>query len=119
MPGPLITRRDISTGAVTTQRRRFDRVTGGIREARVHFIWPTANLAISMPHPLRKTPTRFTVVKISRNTSGSGAGPGVVYAPVVPQTASSSATGSEYNFTKTNISLTCTTANTWAEIVIS
>ena len=120
MPNPQVTRKDIATRAVTPQRRVFDKITGAMREARVFFVFQTADRAVSMPHSLGRTPTQWRVVSLSKDNSGAGTAPGVVYTPVVGDAAtSSSETGDQYNLTRTHIVLACTTANTWAEVIVS
>ena len=119
MPGPQITRKDIATRAVTPQRRRFDKITGAMREARVHFVFQTANIGVSMPHALGRTPTQWRVATLSKDNSGAGTAPGTVYTPVIGAAADASDTGDQFNFTRTHIVLACTTANTWCEVIVS
>lgn len=114
MPGVLLTRKDIGTAAVIPQRRKFDSVTGQVREARVFFSFSTADVGVSMPHSLGRAPTSFRVVRLSRDGV-----PGVVYAPIQNGGGTNATTDASFNFTKNYIVLACSTANTWAEVVIS
>lgn len=113
MPGPLLTRQDIANGAISGQPRKFAKIGGKSRAARVFFYFPTADLSTAMPHALGRTPTGFRVVNISRD-SVLGA-PGTVYAD-----GGSTATGktgdSQAAFSRNFIVLKCTTANAWSEI---
>lgn len=104
MPGPLIQRKDISTGAVSFQKRRFGRPLGKAREARVHFAFTGANTAVSMPHGLGKRPSTYTVVA-SGIASGSGA-PVIYTADPV------------FWSTSTIIQLKSNTATSWCEVII-
>lgn len=114
MPGPLITRKDIANGAVSSQPRVFDRIDGKSRAARVFFYFQTADIPEGMPHALGKTPTGFRVVSLSRQGT-----PGTVYAPTA---AASPAAGSQtmqmYNFGRNYVVLACSTGATWAEVEV-
>lgn len=117
MPGPLITRQDIANGAVSAQPRKFDKVGGKSRAARVFFYFGTALLPVSMPHALGRTPESFKVVSISRDGT---TGPGSVFKPInYDVTAASTEADTAFCFTRNYIVLACTTANTWAEIEIT
>lgn len=105
MPGPLISRQNISTGAVSSTERRFTSPTGKLKQARVFFSWASANEIVSMPHGLKAKPTTFTVVN-----SGIAAGTGAptVYVPDPVYWAS-----------KNVVALATDTANSWAEVLVS
>lgn len=75
MPGPLISSKEISAGAITTPKRDFDTRLGKNREAMVYFSFPTANNDYAMPHALGRKPTYFTVLQ-----SGAASGTPVVSA---------------------------------------
>jgi hypothetical protein len=92
----------------------FDQKLGKSLSARVFFYWPTADVAVGMPHALGKTPTGWRVVSLSRDGA-----PGQVYAPVSYTTAGTSTkTDQVYNFSRNYVVLACTTANTWAEVEV-
>ena len=113
---PLVTRQDIANGAVSRQPRQFDKFGGKSREARVFFYFKTADVPEAMPHSLGRTPTSFSVVSVSRDGA-----PGQVYMPVryeAPYVAANK-TDSVYNFGRNYVVLACTTANTWAEVLVS
>ena len=114
MPGPLIAQRDIATAAVTPQKRVFDDITGKAREARVFFYFASTTEPVSMPHALGRTPTQWRLAKISREAGA----PGTVYTPVSYGSAPNPI-DAIYSLTKNHIVLQCTTANTWAEVIIS
>lgn len=114
MPNVQITQRDLATGSVSQQRRDFNRVTGKSREARVFFLFATANVPEAMPHALGRIPTGFKVVSVS---AASGA-PGVVYAPITGGGGAGSETDASFNFTRNYITLACSTADTWAEVLV-
>lgn len=104
MPGPLITQKDISSGAISYQKRDFDTRNSKSQEARVFFSFSQAGVPVSMPHALSKKPTTFTVVASGIST---GLGAPKVYAkdPV-------------YWATRNVIVLSSDTANSWAEVII-
>ena len=103
MPGPLITRKDINTGAVSFQERRFGSPSGKAKEARVFFAWASAGEIVSMPHGLGTKPTSFTVV-----ASGIPAGTGAptVYVPDPVFWASK------------NVVALAASASGWAEVIL-
>lgn len=114
MGSALITRKDIANSAVTSQPRKFDRISGKSSAARVFFSFSAANVAESMPHALGKTPSGFRVVSLTR----AGA-PGVVYAPSQGDGSKTNSTSSEvYCYGRNYIVLACTTANTFAEVEV-
>lgn len=104
MPGPLITRKDISTGAVSFVKRRFTDPTGKAKQARVFFSWSTAKEIMSMPHGLNAKPTSFTVVN-SGIAAGDGAPTVYVADPV-------------FWASKNVVALASSAANSWAEVII-
>lgn len=104
MPGPLITNKEIASGAVSFQRRKFDERTSKSQEARVFFSFPDANLGVPMPHALGKIPSGFTVIASGIST---GAGAPKIYT-----------TDPIYWATKQFIVLKSDTANSWAEVII-
>ncbi len=115
MPGPLISRQDIANGAVSAQPRNFDSFGGKSRAARVFFYFPTANLAVGMPHALGRTPNAVRVVHVSRDGV-----PGAVYAPVQGAGGGgSSKVDSQFTMSKNFVVLACETANTWAEVELT
>lgn len=119
MPGPLITRQDIANGAVSAQPRKFDKVGGKSRAARVFFYFRTAMMPTSMPHALGRTPESFRVVSISND---SATGPGSVFKPInyeVPLVGGKTEADTAFCFTRNYVVLACTTANTWAEVEIT
>lgn len=108
----MVTRQDIANGAVSGQPRKFAKIGGKQRAARVFFYFPSADYPVSMPHSLGRTPTSWKVVNISRDGV-----PGTVYAPINFTTAGTSSKADSVNiFTRNFIVLRCSTANTWAEI---
>lgn len=115
MPG-LISRQDISNAAVSPQPRLFSKFGGKMRTARVHFKFVTADLPVSMPHSLGRTPNSFRVVTLSRDGA-----PGQVYTPLSFETpwVDNTQTDSIYCFGRNYIVLACTTGATWAELEIS
>ena len=103
MPGVLITRKEISTGAVSFQKRKFGRPLGKAREARVHFAFTSANVPVSMPHYLGKRPSRFTIV--AKGLASGAGSPSIYNDPVFWATQSVCA-------------LKSNTALSWCEIVL-
>jgi len=104
VPGPLVSRKDISTGAVSFQKRRFGRPTGKAKETLVFFSWSTAGEVMSMPHGLSVKPTAFSVVASGIST---GAGAPKVFAADPVFWASKGA-----------VALASDTGNSWAEVSI-
>lgn len=104
MPGPLISRRDIATGAVSFTKRRFTNPTGKAKQARVFFSWASAAETVSMPHGLGVKPTSFTVVNSGLST-GAGAPTVYVADPV-------------FWASKNVVALASSTANSWAEVLV-
>lgn len=101
---PLITRRDISTGAVSFQKRKFGRPLGKAREARIHFAFTTADVPVSMPHFLGKRPSTYTVV--GRGVSTGDAEPGI-YTP-----------DPVYWATVNVVALVSDVSGSWAEVIV-
>lgn len=116
MPQIQVRQRDIATGAVSTQKRVFDEITGKVREARVFFMFRDADVPESMPHALGRTPNGFRVHSIS---APLGTAPGQVYAPISGGGGAGSETDSAFNYTPNFLTLACTTADTWAEVMVS
>lgn len=115
MPNPLISRQDIANGSVSGQPRKFDSFGGKTRAARVHFIFPTANLAVGMPHALGRTPSAWRVVNIYRDGV-----PGAVYSPIQGAGGGGkSVTSGVFNMSRQFVILACETANTVAEIELT
>jgi len=113
VPGPLITRQDLANGAVSAQPRIFEKFAGKARAARVPFVFPTADRAVGMPHPLGRTPTAWRVVHMSN-------GAGVVYSPVqATGGGGSSKTSSQYTMSRNFIVLACNTANVYCEVEVT
>jgi len=117
MPGPLISRQDIADGSISSQPRKFSKLGGKMRAARVFFYFKNAGVAVGMPHALGRTPTAWRQVSVSRI---SGQIPGVVFARI-QGTASGSKTESEsvHTLGRNYVVLACETANTWAEIEVT
>jgi len=103
MPGIQITAKELSTGAVTSNRAKYDEVTGKLKQARVMCVFPTANVPVAFPHALGRVPTGFTVAAIGRN----GGAPGSVYTDDLPLA-----------FSRYTVVLKSSTANTWADIIV-
>lgn len=103
MPGIFITAKELVTGAVTFTQPQYDQATGKAREVRIFAVFPTANAPYAFPHALKTPPTGFTVVASGRN----GGAPGSVYCDDLP-----------IAFNKYSVVLKCSTANTWADIVL-
>lgn len=79
------------------------------------FYFKTANVPEAMPHSLNRTPTSWTVASVSRDGA-----PGSIYAPVSYNTAGTTdKTDNLYNLGRNYIVLASSTANTWAEVLIS
>jgi hypothetical protein len=109
-PSRLIQSRRILGGSVSFAKRVFDKRDSKAQEVRIHIYFPQASAAgvgnvrpISMAHALGKVPTQWDVVSVQRDPAAGP--PGVVYV-VHPFASSSRAT------------FLCTTAQTWAEIVL-
>lgn len=114
MPGPLLTQKDIGTGAITFAKRDFNTITGKAKEVRVFFSFTAANIGYPMPHGLGRVPTSFTVVASGGADVAGGAtltAPGVVY-------SSSRIPGQSLNATKNVIVLACSVAQSWAEVIL-
>jgi hypothetical protein len=119
VPGPLITRQDVANGAISGQPRKFAKIGGKSRAARVFFYFKSPNYPESMPHSLGRKPTGWKVVSISRDETDGTTAPGVVYAPLNFTTAGTGSEASSVNiFTRNYVVLRCTTANTWAEVEV-
>lgn len=103
MPNLIVTAKELATSAVTFQKAKYDAVSGKAREARVMCVFPVANTPYAFPHALKAVPTSFSVVSSGRN----GGAPGTIYCDDLPLGVS-----------KQNIVLKCSTANTWADIVV-
>lgn len=104
MPGPIIGAKDLATAAVTFQPARYDQVVGKAREVRCFAVFPAANAPVAVPHALGRVPTRFSVVSMGRGTGGA---PGTVYVDDLPLA-----------FSRYTVVLKCSTANTWADILL-
>jgi len=103
MPGIFITAKELTTGAVTANKAKYDEVTGKLREARVFCTFRTQDAAYAFPHSLGRIPTGFTVVATGRN----GGAPGQVYMSDLP-----------LGFSRYSLALKCSTALTWADIKV-
>lgn len=115
MPGPLVTNSDIANGAITSQPRKFSANKSSMRSARMFFYFATANVPVAMPHSLRKTPSSWKLVSVSRDGS-----PGTVYAPTRYDTTGASTKSADvYSLGRNYMVLACTTANTWCEVEIT
>lgn len=113
--GPLITQKDLNTGCVTFPKRKFDAVTGKAKQARVFFSFTSANVPVSMPHALGRVPTSFSVVASGGVDTAGGAtltAPGVVY-------SASAMPGQALTASRNVISLACSVAHSWAEVLVS
>ena len=108
MPGRLITSKKIKAGSVSHIGRTFDKRDAKAKEARIHFYFPTASTAgnpapVSRPHALGKVPTAYTVVSKRRDPAAGP--PGTIF-DVFPFAS------------RAYITLQCSTAETWAEIIV-
>jgi len=107
MPGPLITRKDVSSGAISFQPRRYDSKIGKAIVARVFFSWKVVDTTMVMPHSLGKVPSGFRVVN-----SGSDLGAAPLLASM------SGELGSALSATKSVIALKSNLANSFADIEV-
>jgi hypothetical protein len=107
VPGPLVTAKDISAAAVTTQKRDFDTKLGKIREVRVFYSFTTADVDVSMPHALGRKPTTFSVVASGATSGGAVAAPGKIYLR-----------DPSFWATKNVATLVSDTALSWAEVIL-
>jgi hypothetical protein len=106
----LITSKRILRGSVSNAKRVYDKRTAKSQEAMVRVYFPEATIAglpnrkpVTVNHALGKTPVQADVVSIERDPAAGP--PGQVY-KVYPWATSTRAT------------FFCTTANTWADIVL-
>lgn len=107
MPG-LIQSAQLRRGSISFVGRRFSRKGSKARETRVWFYFPNASTAgatfpVSRGHDLGRKPTHAEPVVVKRDPAAGP--PGVVY-PV----------GSWA--TKDRVQLCCSTAQTWAEVIL-
>jgi hypothetical protein len=107
MPGPLLTRKDISSGAVSFQPRQYDTKVGKAISVRVFFSWGTADSVMVMPHALGKVPTGIRPVSTG---SASGGAPTI--------SSGSAELGSVLSATKSVIALKSNLANSFADIEV-
>ena len=115
MPGPLITQKDLNTGAVSFQKRNFSQQTGKAKQARVWFSFTAANVGAPMPHALGRVPTSFQVAASGAVDVAGGAtytAPGIVY-------STTALPGQALNATRNYVVLASTVANTWAEVILT
>ena len=98
----------IQQGSVSFSKRQFGKSNAKAQEVRVRVHFPVASTAgnpspVSVPHSLGKVPTHWDPVHVERDPVAGP--PGTVYA-IHPFASSSRAT------------FLCTTADTWAEIIL-
>ena len=99
-----ISRKQMATGSVSTQPRRFGSNQGKLRENRIIVKFTAANAPIPIPHGLGFVPTSWQAMPVSPNLGGGA--PGVVYSDT-PLRAD-----------KRVIVLKCSVANSTAEILV-
>src|SRR5512147_2463610 len=102
--GGRISRKDISTGAISGPSSKYGGKTGKLREVRVLAHFSTADRPTPIIHGLGFVPTSYRVASIQIQTVGT---PGVIYGD------------HPLHADRNRIVLRCTTAPTTATLIVS
>jgi hypothetical protein len=102
--GKRLTRKDLSTGAISGASKAYGGKTGKLREVRVAAHFTAADRPTSIIHNLGFVPTKYTTVNMQSQTTGT---PGNIYGDFPLQADTR------------RIVLKCTTGPTTATLIIS